>query len=83
MVEQLQSTEQQLQRSQSTDIITELVTAKILAADKDYLALELQVWSCLNVMGRPIVNMCMSSIVWVSTAEDTESLCFGNVPQSA
>ncbi len=45
IVEQLQSVEQQLQRSQSADIITELVSAKILAADKDYLALELQVMS--------------------------------------
>lgn len=42
-VQQLQTAEQQLARSQSADIIAELVNAKITAADKDFIALDLQV----------------------------------------
>ena len=53
-VERLQTAEQQLARSQSADIITELVNAKIIAADKDFIALDLQVRDSLLPDPRPM-----------------------------
>ena len=67
-LEQLQTVEQQLLRSQSADIINELVSAKIQAADKDYLALELKVR--LDMHESTLLWSLRHSLKWLEACPD-------------